>query len=83
MANNNNNRRDVSPNGGDGWKVTKPGTSRPTATAPTQRAAETQAKEQTARAGGGQVYIHTPKGLIRDADTVAPGNESKAKDTKH
>lgn len=79
----NNNRRDVSPNGGAGWKVTKPGATRPTATAPTQRAAESKAKEQTANDGGGQVYIHTPKGVIRDADTVKPGNESKTKDTKH
>lgn len=79
----NNNRRDVSPNGTAGWKVTKPGTAKPTATAPTQRVAEVRAKEQTARAGGGQVYIHTPKGVIRDADTVRPGKESKTKDTKH
>ncbi len=78
----NNNRRDVSPNGND-WKVTRPGATRPTATAPTQGAAEKIAKQQTAAAGGGQVYIHTPKGVIRDADTVKPGNESRAKDTKH
>lgn len=79
----NNNRRDVSPNSGDGWKVTKPGASRPTATAPTQGAAERIAKKQTSDAGGGQVYIHTPKGVIRDADTVKPGNESPRKDTRH
>jgi hypothetical protein len=79
----NNNRRDVSPNSGNGWKVTKPGNVRPTATAPAQGAAEKIAKQQTSQAGGGQVYIHTPKGVIRDADTVKPGNESPRKDTKH
>lgn len=79
----NKNRRDVSPNGGDGWKVTKPGSSKPTAAAPTQAAAEKIAKQQTAAAGGGQVYIRTPKGVIRDADTVKPGNESRRKDSKH
>ena len=77
------NRRDVSPNGSGGWKVTAPGRSGPTATARTQRDAEAIAKDQTARAGGGQVYIHTPKGVIRDADTVKPGNESRARDTRH
>ncbi|MCJ1685343.1 DUF2188 domain-containing protein [Rathayibacter sp. VKM Ac-2928] len=79
----NNNRRDVSPNSGNGWKVTTPGASRPTATARTQSAAEKIAKSQVSAAGGGQVYIRTPKGVIRDADTVKPGNESSTKDTKH
>jgi hypothetical protein len=77
------NRRDVSPNGGKGWKVTQPGKSAPTAKAPTQGAAEQKAKQQVRDAGGGQVVIHTPKGVIRDADTVRPGNESKTRDTKH
>lgn len=77
-----NNRRDVSPSGGR-WKVTKPSAARPTATAGTQAVAEKVAKKQAADAGGGQVYIHTPKGVIRDADTVKPGIESRAKDTKH
>ncbi|SMF47509.1 uncharacterized protein DUF2188 [Cellulosimicrobium cellulans J34] len=79
----NNHRRDVSPNGGRGWKVTKPGAARPTATARTQADAEKAAKKQVSAAGGGQVYIRTPKGVIRDADTIKPGNESSSKDTKH
>lgn len=40
-------------------------------------------KKQVSDAGGGQVYIRTPKGVIRDADTVKPGNESPTRDTKH
>lgn len=79
----NNNRRDVSPNSGNGWKVTKPGSARPTAKVSTQGAAESIAKGQVAKAGGGQVYIRRPSGVIRDADTVKPGNESSKKDTKH
>jgi hypothetical protein len=79
----NTNRRDVSPNSGNGWKVTKPGQKAPTATAATQRAAEQAAKRQVSDAGGGQVFIRTPKGVIRDADTVRPGRESPAKDTRH
>lgn len=86
-AKSNQNRRDVSPDAaapaGQRWKVTKPGQTTPTATARTQGAAEKAAKQQTSDAGGGQVYIHRPDGTIRDADTVAPGNESSAKDTKH
>lgn len=79
----NQNRRDVSGNRKDGYKVTAPGKSAPTAKAPTQSRAEAAAKKQTAAAGGGQVYIHRPDGRIRDADTVRPGNESSTKDTKH
>ncbi len=79
----NDNRRDVSPDGSAGWKVTEPGRATPTAHAPTQGEAERAAKTQVANAGGGQVYVHRPDGTIRDADTVAPGNESKARDTKH
>ena len=79
----NNNRRDVSPNGGNGWKVTQPGRATPPSKAPTQGAAERAAKRQVSDAGGGQVYIHNPTGVIRDADTVKPGNESRPRDTKH
>jgi hypothetical protein len=79
----NTNRRDVSPDGQGGWKVTSPDRVRPTAKAPTQSAAERVAKTQTTAAGGGQVYVHRPNGQIRDADTVKPGNESKTRDTRH
>jgi len=77
----NQNRRDVSGNRREGYKVT--GGGRTTATASTQKAAEAKAKKQVDAAGGGQVYIHRPNGQIRDADTVKPGNESPKKDTKH
>lgn len=77
----NQNRRDVSGNRRDGYKVT--GEGKTTATAKTQGDAEAKAKSQVGQAGGGQVYIHRPDGKIRDADTVKPGNESPTKDTKH
>ena len=77
----NQNRRDVSGNRRDGYKVT--GGGKTTARASTQGKAEAEAKRQVDRAGGGQVVIHRPDGRIRDADTVAPGNESPKKDTKH
>lgn len=77
----NQNRRDVSGNRRDGYKVT--GDGKTTARTRTQGEAEAKAKSQVDRAGGGQVYIHRPDGRIRDADTVKPGNESPKKDTKH
>jgi len=77
----NQNRRDVSGNRKDGYKVTDGGET--TAKARTQSEAEKQAKAQVSQAGGGQVYIHRPDGKIRDADTVKPGNESRTKATKH
>ena len=77
----NDNRRHVSGNRKDGYKVTDGG--KTTAKAPTQGAAEQKAKAQVEKAGGGQVVIHRPDGRIRDADTVKPGNESPKRDTKH
>ncbi|MGN7949472.1 DUF2188 domain-containing protein [Microbacterium sp. 22215] len=77
----NQNRRDVSGNRRDGYKVTSQG--KVTDTASTQKEAEARAKAQVSDAGGGQVYIHRPDGKIRDADTVHPGNESPVRDTKH
>lgn len=71
----NQNRRDVSGNRRDGYKVTEGG--KVTSTARTQRQAESQAKAEVHEAGGGQVYIHRPDGKIRDADTVKPGNSSR------
>ena len=65
------------------WKVKEPGNPKPTGRAPTQGKAEVKAKAEVRAKGGGQVVVHTPKGKIRDADTVKPGNESPKKDTKH
>lgn len=81
------NRRDVVPDksapAAEKWKVTAPEKKTPTAAAPTQAKAEKEAKRQVAAAGGGEVKIHGTDGRIRDSDTVKPGNESSAKDTKH
>ena len=50
----------------------------------TQAEAEKVAKELAANSGGGEVKIHSPKGSIRDSDTVAPGNDlCPPKDKKH
>ena len=41
----------------------------------TQAEAEKAAKELAANSGGGEVRIHSPKGHIRDSDTVPPAKD--------
>ena len=50
----------------------------------TQAEAEKAAKELAANSGGGEVRIHSPKGPIRDSDTVSPAKDPcPPKDRKH
>lgn len=65
------------------WNIQKEGGTNSSGSAPTQKEAEIIAKGYAANSGGGEVKIHGLDGKIRDSDTVAPGNESSAKDTKH
>ena len=75
--------RDVSPSG-KGWKVTQPRAKEPISHHRTQANAEAAAKADLGKKGGGEVRIHTPKGVIRDSDTVSPGNDPRSsRDTKH
>lgn len=57
------------------WQVKKEGAERISGRADTQKEAEALAKEFCSKAGGGEVKIHSPKGPIRDSDTVAPGHD--------
>jgi hypothetical protein len=67
------------------WNVQKEGGQKASATAPTQKEAEKIAKQLSANNGGGEVRIHKPQGgVIRDSDTVKPGNDPRSsKDKKH
>ena len=65
------------------WNIQKEGGKHSSGSADTQKEAEKTAKEYAANSGGGEVRIHGLDGKIRDSDTVAPGNESSTKDTKH
>lgn len=67
-------RRHVVPSGGK-WAVKAPGAKRASSTHGTQAAAEVAAKRLVSRQGGGEVVVHRPTGVIRDSDTVAPGND--------
>lgn len=69
----NNSRRDVSLKLGNGWKVTKPGESRPTATARTQGAAERVAKTCPPPLAEGR---STGQKRLRDGAENAPSRTS-------
>ncbi len=67
----------------DKWFAKREGADRAAGYYDTQAEAEKAAKEMSSNSGGGEVRIHTPKGPIRDSDTVKPGNDpSSIKDTK-
>ena len=67
--------RHVTPRPDGGWNVKKPGASRASAQAPTQKEAMDRAREILRNNGGGELVIHNKKGKIRDSDTVPPGND--------
>lgn len=69
------NSRHVVPNPGGGWDVKKPGANRASIHTDTQREAAGRATEIVRNSGGGEVRIHGRDGKIRDANTVAPGND--------
>ncbi|SHQ96141.1 Uncharacterised protein [Mycobacteroides abscessus subsp. abscessus] len=70
------NSRHVVPNPTGGWDVKKPGSSRASVHTDTQKEATGRATEIVRNIGGGEVRIHGRDGKIRDANTVAPGNDS-------
>lgn len=66
------------------WQTKRAGAQRASGQYQTQAKAEKAAKKIVANQGGGEVRIHTPKGQIRDSDTVPPGNDpNPPKDMKH
>lgn len=66
------------------WAAKRAGADRVAGYYDTQAEAEKAAKEMAAKSGGGEVRIHTPKGPIRDSDTVPPARDPfPPRDTKH
>ncbi len=49
----------------------------------TQRDADQAARETLRKQGGGEVTTMGLDGKIRSKDTIAPGNESSARDNEH
>jgi hypothetical protein len=73
MSKNNNYHITKHPDGG--WQYKRENAQRAAGITRTQKEAELAAKEILRNHGGGEVRIHTPKGPIRDSDTVAPAND--------
>jgi len=70
--------------GSDEWVAKREGAKRAAGNYDTQAEAEKAAKKMSSNSGGGEVRIHSPKGPIRDSDTVAPGNDpNPPRDKKH
>ena len=66
------------------WEAKREGSTRNSGFYGTQAEAEKAAKQFAANNGGGEVKIHSPKGPIRDSDTIAPANDPyPPKDKKH
>lgn len=75
----------TNPKGSKVWKVVKDNADRASATAGTQKKAESIAKDLASKSGGGEVRIHRPNGgPIRDSDTVAPARDpNPPRDKQH
>ena len=69
------NERHIVPNPAGGWDIKKPGAERSSGHFDRQSDAVDRAKEILGRDGGGEAVIHGTNNLIRDSDTVAPGND--------
>jgi Uncharacterized protein conserved in bacteria (DUF2188) len=64
------------------WEVVAPHHRRASAVTNTQREAIDAAWPILANSGGGELRIKGRDGRLRDSDTVAPGHDSPARDTK-
>jgi len=77
------NRRFVGPSSDGRWQVKKPGSDRASSTHDTQSQAIDRARQILENTGGGELTIQNRKGIIRDSDTVTPGNDpNPPRDTK-
>jgi hypothetical protein len=59
-------------------EVIAPGAERPGAVMPTQREAIQRARQILAKIGGGELRIRRRNGVIREQDTVRPGNDPRS-----
>lgn len=64
------------------WEVVAPHHQRASAVTDTQQQAIDAARPILRNSGGGELRIKGRDGRLRDSDTVAPGHESPARDTK-
>jgi len=74
----------VTPRSDGDWNVKREGAARPSVVAPTQRAAEQQAKTYLRQnPGGGEVRIQGLDHRFRDSDTIGRRDPNPPRDTRH
>jgi hypothetical protein len=71
------NAREVRPSPSGGWDVINPGGLRSSGHFDTQNEAVSRAREILANNGGGELRLASKTGEIRQADTIAPGRDSR------
>jgi len=69
------NERHTVPNPGGGWDVKKPHAERSSGHFDRKSDAFARSKEILGNIGGGEAVEHDKRGVIRNSDTVAPGND--------
>ena len=69
------NRRIVGPRPDGKWQVKAPRASRASSVHQTQQDALDRARDILSNDGGGELTVQNRQGIIRDSDTVAPGND--------
>lgn len=77
------NTRIVSPRPDGRWAEKAAGASRAGSVHDTQAAAAAAAKRTLGNNGGGELLIQNREGVFRSKDTIAPGHESRTRDTEH
>jgi hypothetical protein len=78
----NDNDRYVVPNRSGGWDVVKEDHERSSGHFDTKQEALDRGREIVRNAGGGELRIADRQGRFIDSDTIKPGHESPARDTK-
>lgn len=82
MASGNDNNRYVQQRTDGRWEGVEEDHERASVVADTQKEVVDRTREIVRNAGGGELVIKGRNGRIRDTDTVAPGHESRTRDTK-
>jgi hypothetical protein len=82
MGSANDNDRYVQQRPDGAWELVKEDHRRASALGRTQAEMIGRGREVVRNAGGGELVIKGRDGLIRDKDTIAPGHESSARDTR-
>lgn len=67
----------------EGWANKRNDASKASSVHKKQEQAIDAAKQMLQNQGGGELSVQSIHGKIRSKDTIAPGNESKVRDTEH